>query len=98
MNNASEVQRQPNAVRLCEHLMLGGKQCGSPAMRGYHFCYHHRQNRRPRGREVVGNLHSRRHVQRALSNICQALVSNRLSSEDAGRLIYGIATAMRTIE
>lgn len=96
---ADQVQAPiQSGIRLCEHLMLGGKQCGSPAMRGYYFCYHHRQNRRPRGREVVGNLHSRRQVQRALSNICQALVSERISSEDAGRLTYAIAIAMKTME
>jgi hypothetical protein len=84
--------------KTCEHMFAADKQCGSPAMRGFHVCYYHRQNRRFRGREVVPALHTRREIQKALSNVCQALVANRISSEDAGRLIYAIQLAMGTMK
>jgi hypothetical protein len=82
----------------CEHMFAAGKQSGSPAMRGFHFCYYHRQNRRLRGREVVPVLHTRREVQKSLSNICQALIAGRIGSEEAGRLIYAIHLAMNTMK
>ena len=66
-------------------------------MRGTHFCYYHRQNRRPRGPEIIPDLRSRRNIQRALSNVLQAAIHGRLSSEEAGRLVNGIAVAMRTL-
>jgi len=28
-------------VAICEHIKLGGGRCGSPALRGEHFCYFH---------------------------------------------------------
>jgi hypothetical protein len=32
---------------ICEHILAGGRQCGSPALRGEHFCfYHHNVQRR----------------------------------------------------
>jgi hypothetical protein len=83
--------------RTCEHMFAAGKQCGSPAMKGFHFCYYHRQNRRLRGREVVPGLHSRREIQKSLSNICQGLIAGRIGSEEAGRLIYAIQLAMTTM-
>jgi hypothetical protein len=85
-------------IRLCEHYFAGGKRCGSPAMKHPHFCYYHRANRTVRGREIIPPLHNPRSIQKALGNVMQGILSGRISSEDAGRLLYGIQTAMRTME
>ena len=29
----------------CQHIKTNGTQCGSPALRGEKFCYHHRENK-----------------------------------------------------
>ena len=29
------------SLTICEHVKLGGGRCGSPAMRGQHYCYFH---------------------------------------------------------
>jgi len=87
-----------STYKLCEHIRANGKQCGSPAMRGMHLCYYHRRNRPLRGRELVTSLHTRREIQKALSNICVALGSNRLSVEEASKLIYAVQTAMMTMK
>ena len=31
---------------ICEHIRPGGKRCGSPALRGEHFCFYHHNVRR----------------------------------------------------
>src|ERR1700751_5833180 len=36
-------------VPLCRHLLSSNKTCGSPALRGQHFCYHHHPSRRLSG-------------------------------------------------
>jgi hypothetical protein len=85
-------------IPLCQHMFSPGRTCGSPAMRGASFCYYHRQNRRPRGPAVIPELTSRRNIQRAISNILQLTISGKLSSEDAGRMINGIAVAMSAMK
>jgi hypothetical protein len=87
-----------STYKLCEHILASGKSCGSPAMRGMHLCYYHRRNRPIRGRELVTSLQTRREIQKALSNICVALGSNRLSCEEASKLIYAVQTAMMTMK
>jgi hypothetical protein len=67
-------------------------------MRGMSLCYFHRRNRPLRGRELVTSLHTRREIQKALSNICQALGSDRISCEEAGKLLYAVQTAMMTMK
>jgi hypothetical protein len=32
---------------LCRHIHTSGRRCGSPALRGEPFCYHHHTTRRP---------------------------------------------------
>jgi hypothetical protein len=36
-------------VPLCRHLLSSNKTCGSPALRGQYFCYHHHPSRRLSG-------------------------------------------------
>lgn len=43
---ASEAA-ESNSCPICEHILPGGKRCGSPALRGEPFCfYHHNVERR----------------------------------------------------
>lgn len=87
-----------SGIPICEHLFSHDRRCGSPAMRGTHFCYYHRQNRRFRGAEVIPDLTSRRNIQRALSNVLRGMISGRISHEEGGRMINGIALAMQSMK
>ncbi len=33
--------RESNFCPICEHILPGGRRCGSPALRGEHFCFYH---------------------------------------------------------
>jgi hypothetical protein len=95
-----DISSQPTPAtkwKQCEHLFGPDRRCGSPAMRGYHFCYFHRQNRRLRGRQIIPDLTNPLHIQRALSNVLRAIVSGNVTYEEAGRILHGINLAMQTM-
>jgi hypothetical protein len=94
----STTNHSKTIVPLCEHLFTHDRRCGSPAMRGTHFCYYHRQNHRHRGLEVIPDLFSHRNIQRALSNTLRGIVSGRLTYEEAGRILHGISIAMHSVK
>lgn len=82
--------------RTCNHIFANGKPCGSPAMRGLSLCYYHRRNRPRRQRELVADLHTRYGILRSLTNIFDALRTDRISTGEAGKLLYAIQTAIVT--
>lgn len=94
----SSPAKPKSIIPLCEHLFVHGRSCGSPAMRGTHFCYYHRQNHRQRGLEVIPDLTNHRNIQRALSNTLRGIVSGRLTYEEAGRILHGISIAMHSVK
>lgn len=85
-------------IPICEHLFNAERRCGSPAMRGTHFCYYHRQNHRHRGLEVIPDLTTHRNIQRALSNTLRGIVSGTLTYEEGGRILHGISVAMHSVK
>jgi hypothetical protein len=85
-------------IPICEHLFAHQRRCGSPAMRGTHFCYYHRQNHRSRGLAVIPDLTSHRNIQRALSHTLRGIVSGTLTYEEAGRILHGISLAMHSVK
>jgi hypothetical protein len=94
-----DISTRPKPViPICEHLFTAGRRCGSPAMRGTHFCYYHRQNRRPRGPEVIPDLTNHRNIQRALSNTLRGIASGTLTYEEGGRILHGISIAMHSLK
>jgi hypothetical protein len=92
------IPKPKPVIPICEHMFNHERRCGSPAMRGTHFCYYHRQNRRPRGLEVIPDLTTHRNIQRALSNTLRGIVSGRLTYEEAGRILHGISLGMHSLK
>lgn len=41
---------EPKTPAICEHIKDNGLRCGSPALRGRHFCYFHSRAHHPTGR------------------------------------------------
>ena len=88
---------------LCRHIHTSGRRCGSPALRGEPFCYHHHTTRRPapRHRGVHPNqaefelpsIDDRAGVQFALAQILNRIATNQLDSKRAGQLLYGLLIA-----
>ena len=80
--------------RQCDYIHPTGKQCQGPAMRGTSFCHHHRRRRLKPAAAYIPDLTDRKSISVALSEIMRAMLTNRISSEEGGRILYGIQMAM----
>ena len=86
----------------CTHLHPAGHRCGSFALRGEQFCYHHHPSRPP-ARHARGTaakapfalpiLSSRRAVQIALAEVALRIADNTLDTKRAGLLLQCLQTA-----
>jgi hypothetical protein len=81
-------------VPICEHIKDSGHRCGTPAIRGRHFCYHHSRAHAPahlgaRGYRapVPETIQS---LQLLLMQVTQALGSGRITDHTAGKLLYAV--------
>jgi hypothetical protein len=89
--------------RQCRHTMPEGGRCGSPAMRGEKFCYHHHLTRRPiadaRLRQARRNAfgmptpNSRAEIQESLGRIIARVAGNDIDLRRAGLLLYALQLA-----
>jgi hypothetical protein len=87
----------------CRHTMPEGGRCGSPAMNGEKFCYHHHQTRRPiadaRQRRARRNAfdmptpNSRAEIQDSLGRIIAHVAGNDIDLRRAGLLLYALQLA-----
>jgi len=87
----------------CRHTMPEGERCGSPAMRGEKFCYHHHLTRRPiadaRLRQARRNAfdmptpNSRAEIQQSLGRIIDRVAGNDIDLRRAGLLLYALQLA-----
>jgi hypothetical protein len=87
----------------CRHTMPEGERCGSPAMNGEKFCYHHHQTRRPiadaRLRRTRRNAfgmptpNSRAEIQDSLARIISRVAGNDIDLRRAGLLLYALQLA-----
>jgi hypothetical protein len=82
------------AWKNCEYIHPTGRQCNGPAMRNTSFCYHHRRRQLKPAAAYIPPLTDPHNVQKALTEVLRGMLTNRISNEEAGRLIYGIQTAM----
>jgi len=86
-------------TKLCDHIKDNGLRCGSPALRGRCFCYHHdREFRRLRilktaGCKLVPGLKNPRDLRVATTNILRALRNGLLAPPDAVPMLYGLQIA-----
>ena len=85
-----------------------GQRCGSPALKGEYYCYHHhlktanRNNRRilidP---EVtcmeIPEIEDRASIFIALSAVVHRLAENTIDTRRAGQMIYGLQVALQAL-
>jgi hypothetical protein len=81
------------AWKQCEYIHPTGRQCNGLAMRNTSFCYYHRRRQLKPAAAYIPPL-TDPYVQVALTEVLRGLLTNRLPPNEAGRLIYGIQTAI----
>jgi hypothetical protein len=93
----------------CHHYQAPtGQRCGSPALKGEYYCYHHivkqaaRTNRRvlidPEvTRMEVPPIEDRASIFVALAAVVHRLAENTIDTRRAGQMIYGLQVAMQSL-
>ena len=99
-NREPITENQP--VRICHHVKDNGLRCGTPALNGRNFCYHHHRAHNPGAR--IGTRRYRAPVfdsvaslQVALAHTLQALSTGDLSPKQANSMMYGISLGTRLL-
>jgi hypothetical protein len=82
------------AWKQCEYIHPNGRVCQGPAMRQTTLCYHHRRRRLKPASAYIPPLTDPHKVQVALTEVLRGMLTNRISDKEAGRLLYGIQTAI----
>ncbi len=87
-------------IPLCHHRMNNDTLCGSPAMRGHGYCYHHQRQHAQRARKNAERarqswfesmpLDDLASVQRALQQVMQRLLSGEIDT--SRRAKYSISS------
>jgi len=93
----------------CRHIMPDNHQCGSPALRGQHYCYFHdpsRKLRAPRPRTRYPNLNpdilppnidTPKAINQTLSAVLQGLAADTISLYRAQTMIYALQLASNLV-
>jgi hypothetical protein len=98
------VSEKPTSFK-CRHIHAAGHRCGSPCLRGEHFCYFHHLSHRPlkirdgvtpQPADTVFTLphiedHSGIHL--ALADVLARIADRTVDPKRAGLLLYGLNTA-----
>ena len=90
----------------CRHIKANGLKCQSPAMRGSPFCYFHARVKVyvPARKPSAGAplelppLDSWSNIHAALHAVLDALANSRMKPSAAGKLLYAIQLAQRSLE
>ncbi len=91
------VDRRTSLIPLCRHTKNDGCLCGSPALTGRAFCYHHL--RRPGGRPPLPrNLDTPEAIRRQLSSVFTGLLSGHLRPSQASRMLYILQLAVANLK
>jgi len=87
----------PKRRYLCRHIFTNGHRCGSPALRGQHFCYYHRAVRQqPAAANIKGDrpaiftippIDDAAGIQIALHHVLTRLATCELDTKRAGQLL-----------
>jgi len=83
----------PSNIARCEHIKTNGTQCGSPALRGKHFCYFHKRwatlassSTQPRRRSrAVIDMPCSRTPSLSRSRSCRSCASSQRTSRTENR-------------
>jgi len=79
----------------CEFVNSKGRSCGSPAMRGCHFCYYHLRAR-PRVRQVANvdsGPRTRRDLDLAISKVISRVMNEEISTQQAAVIVCALEAA-----
>ena len=84
----------------CRHIKASGTKCQAPALKDEKFCYFHTRSRAHAKRPVehweaieIPLLEDRSAIQRALSEVANAIANNRIDPKRAGLLLYSLQIA-----
>jgi hypothetical protein len=92
----------PKSIALCHHIHSTGKSCGSPALRGEQFCYHHHPTLRPPRHAAARTafhlppITDREDFQIAISEVMRRLADNSLDTKRAGLILHCLQMASGT--
>ena len=102
----TEATHEPSKRYRCRHLFVDGHRCGSPSLRGEHFCYYHhttrgfadeRRSRRDWAEFELPQLEDRSSVLAAINEVLQRIACDKLPSKQAGLLLYGLQIASQNL-
>jgi hypothetical protein len=97
---------------VCRHIHASGLRCGSPCLRGEHFCYYHHTSRRPiqlRPRPtqenfiphdaafILSGLEDRPSIQLAISEVVTQIAANQIDHGRARLLLYAFRIASNNL-
>ena len=94
----------------CHHYQApSGQRCGSPAMKGEYYCYHHlvKNNYKKNHRVLIDPevtrmelppIEDRASIFIALAAVVHRLAENTIDTRRAGQMIYALQVAMRALE
>ena len=94
--------------RICKHVKVDGKFCGSPVLSNRDYCYfHYRHRLRERHRIRLGSLHDngielpaledRNSIQVAITEVMNALIDDRIQEKRASILLYGLQLSVSNL-
>jgi len=90
----------PN-VKTCTHIKVTGIRCGSPALRGEHFCYFHQRMMRgvatpPNARlHPIALIESEEAIQASLMEVINALARNTIDLKRAQLILRALHIAVK---
>ena len=91
------VEARYGYYRRCQRFRKNGQQCKAPAMKDADVCYKHQERgdieRRRRAQYTLPPLVDLTTVQRAIGDVAQALVQDRIDEDYAGELLHRLEKA-----
>jgi hypothetical protein len=91
------VEARYGYYRRCQRFRKNGQQCKAPAMKDADVCYKHQGQadleRRRRAQYTLPPLVNLATVQRAIGDVAQALVEDRIDEDYAGELLQKLEEA-----
>lgn len=87
------LEKAQRAAR-CEHIHVGGAQCGSPRVRGRKLCYMHERLEEAKSEKLdLGPLEDPDSIQVAIKKLQGAIIEGKLDHRQVGQLAYTIQLA-----
>jgi hypothetical protein len=86
---------------VCRHIKSNGIRCGSPALGGNAFCYYHSKSHAASRTGSMDNVYlpvgeDPAAIQIALSQTIQAMLAHRITTKQAGLMLYSLSVASAT--